>query len=56
MAGQAGRDRTARDKTRAAFAAAGEGSLFDGADRRGVLHVEIKPQSLAAGFTVRVSL
>jgi hypothetical protein len=49
-------DRAARDKVRAAFNAAEEGWLFDAADRRGVVHVKVKPQSLAAGFTVRIGM
>jgi alpha-glucosidase (family GH31 glycosyl hydrolase) len=38
------------------FNSAAEGAFFDARDRRGVLHVKIKPQPLAAGFTVRISL
>jgi hypothetical protein len=52
----AGQDRAARDKAKADFAAAAEGWQFDAADRRGVLRIKIKPQPLATGFTVRVSL
>jgi alpha-glucosidase len=52
----AGTDRAARDKVRADFAAAVEGWYFDATDRRGVLHVKTKPQSVSAGFTVRIGL
>jgi hypothetical protein len=40
-------DRASRDKVRAAFNAA---------DRRGVLHVKVKPQPLAAGFTIKIGM
>lgn len=49
-------DRAARDKARAEFDAAAEGWLFDPSDRRGVVHVRIKPQPLATGFVVKVAL
>jgi alpha-glucosidase len=49
-----GGDRAAREKARAAFEAAPEGWLFDPSDRRGVLHVRLKPQAPGAGFTVGV--
>jgi hypothetical protein len=49
-------DRAAREKARAEFNAAAEGWLFDPSDRRGVLHVRIKPQPLASGFVVNVVL
>ena len=52
----AGRDRAARDKVRADFNAAAEGWFFDASDRRGVLHIKTKPQPLATGFTVKVSM
>ena len=52
----AGQDRAARDKLRADFAAAAEGWFFDAADRRGLLHIKTKPQRLAAGFTIKVTL
>lgn len=51
-----GSDRAARDKLRADFAAATDGWFFDGADRRGVLHIKLHAQPLASGFTVRVVL
>jgi hypothetical protein len=51
-----GQDRDARQKSRAAFEAAMEGWLYDATDRRGVLHVRIKPQSLATGFIVRMTM
>jgi hypothetical protein len=49
-----GQDRAARDKVRADFNAAAEGWFYDASDRRGVLHVKVKPQPLSTGFTVRV--
>ncbi len=49
-------DRAARDKARAAFDAAPEGWMFDQSDRRGVLHVRLTPQALAAGFVVKVTM
>jgi hypothetical protein len=52
----AGTGRAAVDKARADFAAAAEGWFFDAADRRGVLHVKIAPQRLAAGFAVIIGL
>jgi hypothetical protein len=51
-----GTGRAAVDKARADFNAATEGWFFDPADRRGVLHVKIAPQQLAAGFAVTISL
>ncbi|OFW24705.1 MAG: hypothetical protein A3G21_17340 [Acidobacteria bacterium RIFCSPLOWO2_12_FULL_66_21] len=48
--------RAARDKVRAEFDAAAEGWFFDGADRRGVLHVKTTAQPLAAGFTIRITM
>jgi hypothetical protein len=50
----AGTGRQAMDKVRADFAAAAEGWYFDAADRRGVLHVKIAPERLAAGFVVTI--
>jgi alpha-glucosidase len=50
----AGTGRQAMDKVRADFAAAAEGWYFDGTDRRGVLHVKIAPERLAAGFVVTI--
>jgi alpha-glucosidase (family GH31 glycosyl hydrolase) len=52
----AGADRTARDKARAEFDAAPEGWMFDPSDRRGVLHVRLKPQASSAGFVVKVTM
>ena len=52
----AGGDRAARDKARAEFDAAPEGWMFDPSDRRGVLHVRLKPQASAAGFVVNVTM
>lgn len=49
-------DRAAREKARAEFDAAPEGWMFDPADRRGVLQVRVKPQALAGGFTVKVTM
>ena len=49
-------DRAAREKARAEFDAAPEGWLFDPSDRRGVLHVRIKPQAVGTGFVVRVAM
>ena len=49
-------DRNARAKARAEFDAAPEGWLFDPSDRRGVLHVRLKPQASAAGFVVKVTM
>ncbi|MBZ5497192.1 MAG: DUF5110 domain-containing protein [Acidobacteriia bacterium] len=49
-------DRASRDKVRAEFNAAPEGWFFDAGDRRGVLHIKVKPQPLTAGFTVRVTM
>jgi hypothetical protein len=51
-----GQDRAARDKARANFNAAAEGWFYDAADRRGVLHVKLKAQPLASGFTVKVGM
>jgi alpha-glucosidase len=51
-----GQDRAARDKVRADFNAASEGWFFDASDRRGVLHVKLKPQALATGFTLKVGM
>jgi hypothetical protein len=39
---------------RADFTAATQGWYFDGADRRGVLHVKIAPQRVADGFVVTI--
>jgi len=36
----------------AAFTAATEGWYFDGADRKGVLHIKIAPQKLASAWTL----
>jgi hypothetical protein len=52
----AGAGRAAMDKARADFAAATEGWLFDAADRRGVLHIKVAPQRLAAGFAVTIGM
>ena len=52
----AGQDRAARDKARADFNASDEAWLFDGADRRGVLHIKTKAQPVSAGFTVRIAM
>jgi alpha-glucosidase (family GH31 glycosyl hydrolase) len=49
-------DRAAREKARAEFDAAPEGWLFDPSDRRGVLHVRIKPQAVSAGYVVKVTM
>jgi alpha-glucosidase (family GH31 glycosyl hydrolase) len=49
-------DRAARDKARADFNAAAEGWFFDSGDRRGVLHVKVKSQPLASGFTLRIAM
>jgi len=38
------------------FEKAAEGWFFDPRDRRGVLHVKMKPTPLASGFTVKVTL
>jgi|WetSurMetagenome_2_1015567.scaffolds.fasta_scaffold24003_2 alpha-glucosidase len=51
-----GGDRAARDKARAAFDAAPEGWLFDPSDRRGVLHVRVKPQTVSSGFSVAIGM
>ena len=48
--------RQALDKIKADFAAATEGWYYDATDRKGVLHVKISPQKLAAGFTIVVGL
>ena len=50
-----GTDRAARDKQRADYTAAAEGWYFDAADRKGVLHVKIKPQTLAAGWVLKIT-
>src|SRR6185369_1941952 len=50
----AGTGRAAIDKARADFNAAAEGWFYDATDRRGVLHVKIAPQRLAAGFAVTI--
>jgi hypothetical protein len=50
----AGTGRAAVDKARADFNAATEGWFYDAADRKGVLHVKIPPQRLAAGFAVTI--
>ena len=52
----AGTGRAAVDKARADFTAATEGWFFDAADRKGVLHVKIAPQRLAAGFSVTIGM
>ena len=52
----AGNARAAVDKARADFNAASEGWFFDAADRKGVLHVKIAPQRLAAGFGVVIGM
>ena len=52
----AGQDRAAREKVRTDFAAAPEGWYFDATDRRGVVHIKIKPQTLSAGFAVKVGM
>lgn len=48
--------RNARTQLRAGFEAAEEGWYFDSSDRNGVLHVKVRPQSLAAGFRLGVVL
>jgi hypothetical protein len=47
--------RAARDKQRADYAAAAEGWYFDASDRKGVLHVKIKPQALAAAWVLKIT-
>ena len=47
--------RDARTKLRGEFDTAAEGWYFDATDRRGVLHVKIKPQAVAAGFTITIA-
>jgi hypothetical protein len=51
-----GSGRQALDKARAAFDAAAVGWFFDPGDRRGVLHVKVGSQTLAAGFRVTIGL
>jgi alpha-glucosidase (family GH31 glycosyl hydrolase) len=51
-----GSGRQALDKARAAFDAAAAGWFFDPSDRRGVLHVKVGSQTLAAGFRVTIGL
>jgi hypothetical protein len=50
----AGQDRSAREKARSDYNQAAEGWYYDAADRHGVLHVKTKPQTLSAGFIVRI--
>jgi hypothetical protein len=51
-----GPGRQALDRARAAFDAATEGWWFDAGDRRGVLHVKVGSQTLAAGLRVAIGL
>jgi hypothetical protein len=47
-----GRGAAAATARVAAFNAATEGWYFDGADRKGVLHIKVAPQKLAAAWTI----
>ncbi|HUT08712.1 MAG TPA: TIM-barrel domain-containing protein [Candidatus Latescibacteria bacterium] len=43
-------------ETKAAFESAPEGWFFDSRDRRRILHIKTKPQSLAGGFSLKVTM